>query len=490
MRERIVLVMIILAVPAIAFGVAKLIQAQYNHELRQAVQKHLGSMNQQALASISLDKPCENPDPELREVCSDYNSMNLMAKGAVLAAVLGLALVGTIKAAGYIARSNRRLLLALFKPGLYLTVVALIVLVLLNGALAVVALYYGESALIGRVHVFIIGGIGLGAVIGVGLMADASFSIVRRASIAVLGKSISREDSPTLWKTVDDVANKIGANIPKHIVAGFEPNFFVTEANVRCIDGELTGETMYVSLPLSRVINIDELRSIIGHELAHYKGLDTQFSEKFYPVYRGTIASIAALHESGSEGARIIALLPAMVILGFFLESFAVAENRISRERELAADQEGVRVSDRETFGSALLKIHAFSGYWQGIQLGMQEALEQEKVFRNASAIFAGIVNEEANPQSFEGLADHRMAHPTDSHPPLTARLDALGLAVSDIKDLALSIKPQKPAIDLIEGYEGLEEEITAIQHILIAREIGIDLPGMDEDTGRETEQH
>jgi Zn-dependent protease with chaperone function len=118
-----------------------------------------------------------------------------------------------------------------------------------------------------------------------------------------------------------------------------DPNFFVAEGEVICLSGRLNGRTLYCSLPLCRILSEEEFTSVIGHELGHFKGQDTKFSERFYPIYRGTASSLAALQAAGREGSGSVALLPAIAVLSYFLESLSVAESRLSRDRELAADQ-------------------------------------------------------------------------------------------------------------------------------------------------------
>ena len=69
------------------------------------------------------------------------------------------------------------------------------------------------------------------------------------------------------------------------------------------------------------------------HEFGHFKGQDTKFSERFYPIYRGTAASLAALQAAAGEGSGSIPLLPALAVFSCFLECFSIAESRLSRER-------------------------------------------------------------------------------------------------------------------------------------------------------------
>ena len=53
-------------------------------------------------------------------------------------------------------------------------------------------------------------------------------------------------------------------------------------------------------------------------------------------------------------------VLPGLAALGHFYRSFAEAESKISRERELAADAVAAETSGRDAIASALVKIHAY----------------------------------------------------------------------------------------------------------------------------------
>ena len=161
--------------------------------------------------------------------------------------------------------------------------------------------YYGESALIGRIHVGIIAAIGLGALGGIVVIARSTFSVVQKAETFVIGTSVPRTQAPELWSKVEQVAQQMGALRPQNVVLGLDPNFFVTEADVVCISGRLSGRTLYCSLPLSRILTEHEFFAIIGHELGHFKGQDTKFSERFYPTYRGTASSIASLQDGWGQ---------------------------------------------------------------------------------------------------------------------------------------------------------------------------------------------
>jgi Zn-dependent protease with chaperone function len=474
---------LILGIPLLGLAVAQGIQAYFNSELRSVIRKQYPNADQAAIAQITLDRLCEKSDAGLRDICGTNANLNLMSAGAVGAGALGFVLLLAIRLAGSVARKRRRLLLYLFKPGLYLTAVVLIILVVIHAALAITAIYYGESALIGRIHIGIIAAIGLGALGGVVVIARSVFSLVRKAQTLVIGVSLSRAEAPELWSRVEQIAERLGALRPQSIVVGLDPNFFVSEADVICLSGTLSGRTLYCSLPLCRILSSSEVSAVIGHELGHFKGLDTKFSESFYPIYRGTASAIGALHETGGEGSASIALLPAIAILSYFFECFSVAESGISRDRELAADQAGASFTDSTTMASALVKVHAFSGLWDGLQSAAAGALKEGEAFVNASKTYADAVASSAKPDALTGITDSRLTHPTDSHPPLGVRLGSLRVTLDQVSVASLAVSPADPAIDLIPEFERREEEISGTYQAILAQRLGIDLKAFGKDS-------
>jgi Zn-dependent protease with chaperone function len=467
---------LLLAVPLLGFGVAEAIQAHFNSELRSVFRKEYPSATEHELAQVTIDRLCEDRSPELRDLCGTNSNLNLMSRAALGAGAVGLSLLLLIRLAGGLARNSRNLLVALFAPGLYVTALVLIGLILVHAAVAMGAIYYGESALVGRIHVGVIAAIGLGALAGVLAIARSTFSLVRKAETLVIGKNLTREQASQLWKQVEGIAQRLGALPPNNLVVGLDPNFFVTEVGVISLSGRLKGRTLYCSLPLCRILSKEEVTAVIGHELAHFKGQDTKFSKRFYPVYRGTASALDALEAAGGEGAGTIALLPAVAVFGYLLECFSVAESRLSRHRELAADQAAASVASPQAIAAALVKLHAFTGIWQGLQEAAINALRQGKAFVNASRTYAEAVSQRAVPESIQGIAEAHLSHPTDSHPPLSVRLQSLQVALNDVATDALAVTPAEPAITLLPDAEKLEEELSEVYQLLLARKHGINL--------------
>jgi len=484
-----ILLLIFLAIPTIAFVASFGIEWKLDSMLKQAVREDY-SNEEIDISKITVSSICSDYElrSELNEVCELNGNVALMKFGAILSALIGIALIIGIKISGQLARGNRKMLLLLFKPLLHVTMLTLSGLMIAHAALGMAAIFFGESILIGTVHIGIMLALGIGALFGILAMIHAQFSTFKIASTTVIGKRIDPRDHPRLWTFVRDLANQMEAEIPNAIVAGLEPNFYVTEANVVCIDGKLKGRTMYISVPLCRILSIDETKAVLAHELAHYKGFDTKFSKKFYPIYRGLaqgITNISSGFSQKEEGsASAIILLPALLSLTYFLAAFSEAENTISREREIAADKEAALVESPNSIASALVKIHAFSDAWFLIKKSIRDALSSGKQLINASTLFMKIIQDMKNNKALEHVSEEGPIHPTDSHPPLSLRLDKLNLTYEQVIEDASNTSPKDPSVDLFESAEELEEELTEIEHLIMLKRGEAQLGNSQANTG------
>ena len=470
MYERLRLLALLLAVPTIGYGVATALQSSYSSELRDAARRQHAGGPPELIAKLTAADICARATgiDDIGEACDSNDQMSQLRAGSIATAVAGVALVALIGFAGLAAARDRRLLLRLFRPGIRVTAIVIVVLIAAHAAIAI--------ALLLHVHRVGAGLVLLGAFAGIVAVTQNTFSMVKKIETPALGKELTPTEAPLLWSTVTETARKLGSLQPDHIVIGLDPVFFVTEANVKTPDEMLVGKTMFCSLPLARILTRDEFTAIVGHELGHFRGEDTKYSEEFYPIYRGTAASIVSLHRAGGgRGFGMMALGPALAILDVFLERFAVAERRHSRERELVADQAAVSVTSTAVMASALLKVHAFSRLWSDVQEITCDLLKEGRRFENASETYAAAVREFARPSSFDGIDDAHSSHPTDTHPALSVRLDALGTTIGATTPTALVVAPIESAGAVVADLELRERELTEQYQLLIAKHLNVD---------------
>ena len=243
---------------------------------------------------------------------------------------------------------------------------------------------------------------------------------------------------------------------------------------------------MYVSAPLCRLLTPDEFKSVLAHELAHYKGRDTRFSQRFYPIYRGATEGLAGIAQGLSRGdkgsASDFVLLPAFFMLSYFLGCFSKAENEISRDRELAADAEAARIGDARTIATALVKVDAYADAWPFVREQMKKALTQGQQLINPSLLFATMVADVAKEHDpLATLGEEGPPHPTDTHPPLSQRLKALNVPMKDIRAAALAL-PENPSLTLIDNPEALEKDLSDIEHAIMLHRGEAQLPSPPEE--------
>jgi Zn-dependent protease with chaperone function len=301
-------------------------------------------------------------------------------------------------------------------------------------------------------------------------MIKGAFRLAQRAHANVLGKAVTTQDQPQLWQTVTAIAHKLSARMPTRIVLGIEPNFYVTAADVSVFPGGKThsGETLYISLPVLRMLTPEEFHAVIGHELGHFKGDDTKYSLKFYPIYAGTARAIGEL--SGGEGASQLALLPALATLSFFLEQFSKAESGIGRQREFEADKVGASASSGAALGVALLKIGAVAPMWVSVKKAMIDALSEGKIYTNVSEFYWNVAKSAVTPEIIYEVGAQAITHPTDTHPTTADRIQALGHSVKTLQGLALDFEKSPSAATVVGSLEEIEKEISDFEHqVLVA---------------------
>lgn len=100
----------ILIVPLVGFLVATGIQAHFNSDLRTTLREEFLKADKAVLDKMTVDRLCENPSPEIRDLCRTNTNLNLMKYGAIGAVAVNILLLIAIRLAGIVARSNRNLL--------------------------------------------------------------------------------------------------------------------------------------------------------------------------------------------------------------------------------------------------------------------------------------------------------------------------------------------------------------------------------------------
>jgi len=409
-------------------------------------------------------------EPSLEAVCDELAPVRWMQTASVISAVIAIILLSSFALFASIAGQNRTKIAKIFPALVSVTLIVLAGLVIVQGAILTYGAYTAESYAIGQVHFILIGGIGLAALIGGITLVSSSFQLLKKQVQGVLGQRLIQGDHPQLFSVVKEVADTLGAREPENIVVGLEPNFYVTNADVNLLGTEeiLKGGTLFMSLSLARILTVEELKAIIGHELGHFRGEDTAYSLKFAPVYSGLTHAVDAMGANDQEkGVESLATIPALSVLSYILDVFHVNVSAVSREREFEADKAATEVAEPIALASSLLKIGLYANAWVELENKVVDRMKLGKVTKNMSQLFSSIVkydvNEDTIPEVIESIGAETISHPTDSHPPTAARIENLGLSIDKVERDTLTL-PALSAASIFGDLDSIEESLTVVQ--------------------------
>ncbi len=413
--------------------------------------------------------PAQRPDP-----CQLLAHSTRLQKVSFLVAAAGLGLPVVFSLGALLAGRNRRRMALIFPALVRISLLFLAVLSLLQGAVVAYAFYIGRHYLGDEVHVLALALIGFGTFYVFFVLLKNALTLGGKIETRIAGVVLPHEDYPKIHRVIALLAKRLGARRPDNVVAGLEPTFFVTSARVRLPEHKrpLRGETLFLSLPLCRLLSLQEFTAVVGHELGHFRGADTAYSLKFAPVYSGLGSAIQAMSDDRGRSTHLLAA-PALEMLKFMYGIFAKREAAMSRARELAADRAACEVASVQALATSLLKVAMFGWLWDHIQQQNVARLQQGLVTRNLSMAFANTVQHDIDHDKVgvgvAELLEVEIPHPTDSHPTIKARLEALTGDVPDFSMADLRV-PEENAVLVFDNFRAIEEQLTVLEHRIMVQ--------------------
>ena len=413
--------------------------------------------------------------------CNRGNS-GLLINGSLLVGALGAAIVLFVAISAIVTGRSRVLLARSFPVVAFVALLGTGIVALGQALLLAGGVYVGLEYFTGETSGAIVAVVGVTA-LGTALMVMFSaLRMFRTAETSVVGIPIQPIDAPHLTRIVGNISRQLKTKAPDNIVLGLDANFFATSAHVRTpvTKKPLKGNTLYLSLPLMRMMSDAETRSIIGHEMGHFSGNDTAYSHYFAPAYTGLGEAISKMDVNWNSWRALS--WPAKIMLSYILSAFGHAERRISREREFRADQLGASVSSPEDSTRALLKSSALAAIWNAEFGEMVERVQRGRFSRNLSKNFVERTRYDIDLDKLAGLAalslDSQIPHPTDTHPLTRDRIVALGIDPEphvDIDAFKQSLFPKKTIVSSADSFERIEEQVTDMYQQIIAHFEGVD---------------
>ena len=278
------------------------------------------------------------------------------------------------------------------------------------------------------------------------------------------GLYISRSDAPTLYKTVDDIADAIHAPKPSQIILDLDLNAAAVQRPRLGVFGWYEN---YVVLgwQLLEGLPYEEVRGIIAHELGHLSADHGRFGLWAYRIDE----TWNQLRENMSKGGYGLSIIFRWFVR-WFSPRFSALTFAVRRADEYEADRSSVQLVGAKTAASALMRLHvkrkvfsrwADDEYWREVT--------------KASAYPAGILDrltelaaEPTTSEEYKTIINTRLKDKTgfsSTHPSLSDRIQAMGDTQGAI-DEAVSQVAETAAVRIFGNqYEAIKAKIAGHEH-------------------------
>ncbi|HET6213581.1 MAG TPA: M48 family metallopeptidase [Micromonosporaceae bacterium] len=190
----------------------------------------------------------------------------------------------------------------------------------------------------------------LALIAGVGLIV-ALWKVVRARPSVPAGVQVDPVRAPELRSIVARLAREVGTRVPDEVQLVAEVNAAVWE-DTRWMG--LVGGRRYllIGTPLLQTFTVDQLRSVLAHELGHYSHSHTRLSAL---TYRGRLSIVHTV-------SRLPDILAA--VMAGYGRLYMLVESAVSRRQEYEADLASVRLAGKEAAASALSELPVLARAW------------------------------------------------------------------------------------------------------------------------------
>jgi Zn-dependent protease with chaperone function len=424
-------------IPALTYGFVRYANHDRDVSFLRSVQEeayadnNASSEEKEAFISVYRQHPpstiCSNSKVKLEgyrdDACETFGTVwqfYTMQRAALWTLVGGVVLLVAIGALGGLAFVNRHWQYTSFVVGWRLMTLAGAAEVVLQGAMGVWLSFWVTAFFAQKYYVKLILIVGLAVLAGVAVLVSKIFHKVNSNS-RVDGELVTEADAPLLWRRIRHMAARLKIAPPDQIVAGIDTNFFVTEAPLTVGNQQLKGRSLFVSIPLLRVLSMHEADAVLGHELAHFRGGDTRASAQLGPKLTHYDSYVQGMREGGFT-----------MVVYYFMQLyrmvFQIALARDSRAREFKADRTAAKLVSPQAISQSLVKIAAYDNYRSSTERALFERDHKlSEQLGISAAVAQGLRPYAASIDFVDDMRTAHIPHPFDSHPPLAQRMQQVG---------------------------------------------------------------
>jgi Zn-dependent protease with chaperone function len=262
--------------------------------------------------------------------------------------------------------------------------------------------------------------LGLPLLFAVGATGVGLWRAIRTRPEEPHGLILAPDNAPELWQTVHTLAADIGTRAPDEIRLVPEVNAAVSE-DTRMLGLVGGRRRLYLGMPLVQTFTVDQLRSVLAHELGHYSGAHTRLAAV---AYRGRLAI-------GETISRIGKWNPVGWAFRGWARLYLLVDNAASRRQEREADEFSVRVAGPAVAASALRELPVLGTAWnfyfgRYISSGWEAGLAPDDIFGGFGKLVAAR-REELDELRAEEPEDDSSRW--DTHPSTAVRIATINAA-------------------------------------------------------------
>ena len=269
--------------------------------------------------------------------------------------------------------------------------------------------------------------------------------------------AVTEKDHPRLFNLIREVSEELNIKMPKKVL--------LLPSTQIAVKGFFS-KTLIIGIATLGSLSQDEFKAILAHEFGHFYGKDTIIGGILWNVNR----SLEATAGFGKQWFNVmplaeLALIGLIVALFFKLYSFlfGLITALYSRQVEYRADFIASTVAGPNNFSMGLTAYSAFSEYFNVVSYSQVLKLsEQQKAFVNVYEAISDAYMREDQDKIVRHVIEDERKHFFQTHPSLKQRLKAVSGLPSK------NTKKDEPAINLLNDYEKLEQEMTQVLTKLI----------------------
>jgi heat shock protein HtpX len=229
------------------------------------------------------------------------------------------------------------------------TIKTFVLLAAIGGLFLVVGSFFGT------------GGLVIGLVLGLAIVGGSYWFSDKLAVASAGAKPVDERDAPELYAVVRELAERAGEPMPRvYLSPAAQPNAFATGRNP-------SHAVVCVTQGLLQVLEPDEIRGVLAHEMSHVKNRDILIGSiaaamAMAITFVARIAMWGAIFGGGGRDNQGGNVFGALLLTILAPVSAFVIQMSISRSREYEADHSGAELlGTGEPLARALEKIEAYA---------------------------------------------------------------------------------------------------------------------------------